>query len=476
MIWASAVCFCATLSLLCYLAVSRVHLESYSLSSSCSIYASLPEQPFGRPPDPPLPPSVRLHTWLVDGEPGSTPVAWAPETHLMPALQALLQELAPALDATLAPPRRLAYGSLVDPALLHPLHTATGSLAYVIPTWAAAALPGLNEDWPVHAGPSEARTAHALEGGGGAPVLASACAPSQLLEEPNPAADVRLLSSTLAAALSSLAGAVFPSTAATLPCAPSNLLQCSGRLHCATHRGGQSLHLLLYHPPAAISPLLYELPPEELAQARGWLPLVQHLCTAANATGCTVAASPLRYLPPLGWVYALPAGSAEERAEEVAAAAAAAFAATLNATQMQWTASHYSASAQVLGHYCREFHGGRAGEWGWLHWLLGGMQGMQRRVPAHVAALLSAAAQGMAQAVGRGSSRESQQLARQAHRHASAAAQDAQATLDGHVAPQHTLAVYLPWWAPVAAPLLMAVCAPGLQRCRGGKGKGGGAQ
>jgi hypothetical protein len=392
----------------------------------------------------------------------------------MPALQALLQELAPALDATLAPPRRLAYGSLVDPSLLHPLHTATGSLAYVIPTWAAAALPGLNEDWPVKAGASEARTAHALGGGGaGAPLLASACTPSHLAADINPAADVRLLSSTLAAAASSLAGAVFSSTTTnTLPCAPYNLVECSGKLHCATHRGGQSLHLLLYQPPAAISPMLYELPPEEQAQARGWLPLVQHVCTAANATGCTVVASPLRYIQPWGWVYILPAGSAEGREEEVAATAvAAALAVTLNATQLQWAASHYAASARVLGHYCREFQDS-GGEWGWLHWLLGGMQGMQRRVPAHVAALLSAAAKGMAMAVERGSGREGLQLVKEAHRHASAAAQDAGATLDGYVAPQHTLAVYMPWWAPVAAPLLMAVCAPGVERCRG-RGCGG---
>ena len=519
--WCAALAFAASLLLLCALATSRVHLESHALAPPCSALRQLPAPPAA----PPLPAGLHLAAVLLEGEPtpasGAAPLPWDPPSALLPALLALRARLAPTLDVTLAPPRRLAYGALADPGLLLPLVTdaaaSPASPAYLVPAWAAPALRGLNPDWPLATGAADARVAYPLgeaaaaaavaggEGGAAAsdPVLASSCQAAAGASSSSSSSAFgnagsepslgRSLPATAAAAARSLQRLLHflapPPLSPSEACAPYNALLCRARggnatsaptPHCAHHRGGEVVNLIIYRAPAALSPLLFEA-------AEGDLPLPPHfhaqrVCEAPRASGngssspaafCATG-TPLRRFPGLGWVYALPHAPPPSWQADAAAALSAAVLASLSAPEAAHAAAHADSARRAAAALCAEDEAA-GGQWWWWHWLIKTrMEGLKRRIPRHVAAELAEAVAALARYESSSSGSEALAHARTARAHATAAAQDALATLDGYVAPAHVLAIYLPWWAPVVLPLALALAAPLLGKREVAAAGGGG--
>ena len=543
----TTLCFCV----LCYLAFMRVHLEVHSLAPTCGALDRLVAE-FSlqlEPPPPSTPPSysgVHLTAWLVEADPTAPVLEWDPGRYLLPELYSLAREVEPWMDVTLAPPRRLAYGSLVDPSLLLPLRSASGEPSYVIPRWASSALRGLNADWPMHAGPSDAVLAHPLpdvplerpgQNASGSATLASSCtAPPSNPQSPAAPGDSSSLGRSLPAALQAAAqllrALLLPAVGGASPppkeppCAPYNRLLCKGRSHCASHRGGESFHFIVYRAPAPISPLLYQAAWEGGEEEGGEGPAAAGagagalVCrhpqaqennpnpSGATGKGCT-RATPLKWFPGFGWVYILPALPPLGWERAAAQEARRAIAEHLTGTPASAATAHEQVALRSLGHLCREWEGGGGESW-WVHWLLQGrMQRLQRRIPAHVAsqtqaavnallaarracATTSASSAASASSSAAGSSNASEHFWEEqcgfggggeeacrvrclphlsaARRLATAAAQDAMATLDGYTQPQHLLATYLPWWAPVCLPLLLALLAPIRKGCGGRRG------
>ena len=521
--WASALAFAFTLLSLCALATVRVQLEAHSLGAACSALRQLPPLPLPPPAAPGAlvgAAGVHISAWLVEGDPARAALPWEPQAGLVPGLRALAARAWGAVDVTLAPPQRLAYGSLADPSLLLPLHAAAApgaaapTLAFLIPAWAAPALRGLNADWPLAAGASEARTAYPLPLAGTAAgssasgvTLASSCAPALPEGEERAAEDAgaslgRSLPAALAAAARALHSALSSATGAALPpaapCAPYNRLLCHNALpFCATHRGGEHVHLVLFRPPAALSPLLYQAADSDAEPGQAAAhPAPTWFCegdahdalpsnnSSGSASGYCALGTPLRYFPGFGFVHTLAQALGSETAHSewnetaVTADLLAALESALYPADgaAAWAHAHHAATMRILNHACTEWEGAGGDDWR-RAWLLdSGMEGLKRHMPAHVVAELEHAVAELARAAeaeaeagqgGRASAGAEAALfhLKAARTHATAAAQDALATLDGHTAPHHLLAIYAPWWAPMVLPLLLALTQPLREQC-----------
>jgi hypothetical protein len=461
--------------------------------------------------------ALRLHVWLAEAAPapGEGGARWRPGATLAPALTPLFRAAAHVLDVSLAPPRRLAYGAVVEPALLAPVPAPGGGAAFLAPAWALPMALPLN-DWTwLREGPTEALTAYAVDsdgggsggGGGGAPAPRAGELPFGALPsgadgeevgggggdagcrcEPAPDAAEPLFGAPAGAAVGrdgdgslgrSLAALAADAArwarrawapAPVTPCAPENLVRChcgdgeggglrqqqrrqQQRALCLTHAGAWAFHSVLLRPPPSLAPQFLERssggnasawpPGGSTLRVFGWGAI--HLVNGAvadsgggdawEAAAAAEVAAQLREalgLPP-------PAGDPVAFSAE-----------DLRFLDTRWALVHRTMAREALRGVCAQAGNARGT--------------LPLRVPAHVQGQvreglreLRAADALCEKEGGAAGSTGALRALRRARLHAEAAAADAYATRTAALSAMHGWAIYAPWWAAAAMPLLLAL-------------------
>jgi hypothetical protein len=278
----------------------------------------------------------------------------------------------------------------------------------------------------------------------------------------------RDLDGTLGRSLAALAGdaarwvrGAARASAPATPCAPENIVRCvcgggegSARLQrtlCLSHAGAHALHSVLLRPPPALAPQYLERgaggngsgsdaaawpPGGSTLRVRGWGCV--HLVNDAVGAGKEgwEAAAAAEVGAQLRQALGLPPDAGAPPSEGEARFLAA-----------RWALVHRTTAVEALRDLCAQA-GGAA---------------LPLRVPRHVQAQVREALRELARADalcgGAAAPGGDEALAalRRARLHAEAAAEDAYATRTAALSTAHAWAVYAPWWAAAAMPLLLAL-------------------